>query len=265
MPGFTQPLPKGQPQLPGFTSPGGRSPVVGGAAGAGAAPGRSVNPDYLKILGGDSILSAGLAGLGFDMKGNLSGTGQASILRAGLTNSRNAALENFGAVPDFSQSAAAAAGFTPKDIDQTTRLLAAQNPNSVLSQLGRDYKDANSTGLAQLAAHGILHSGATGQTENENLAAYNQNTYNAGQQLLDKLGGYQSDYQTGLQGLQGQRQDLVNQALTRVITGINADQYGPTTTTPKTKTVTNTTTKPAAPHVTFHPYGSAAQRNRQAL
>lgn len=192
------------------------------------------DPNYDTLLKGDSILGSGLAGLGIDYAGNLTGSGQAAILQSQLTNARKAALENYGGVPSFSDSANASAGYSPADIDATTRQLASENTGSVLSQLSRQYATANESAQANLAARGMLRSGSLGQHELENLGNYNQSSYDAGQNLLNYLGGLWGNYQTGLGGLQSSRTDLINQSLQRIIAQINAGLIGRTPATPPT-------------------------------
>lgn len=112
------------------------------------------------------------------------------------------ALINFGLVPDFAKAGLSgdALGFLGQDVDPATRSQAENMTGQGLSFLARLNK-ANAGAVTdlknELAAKGILESGATGYGLNEQAGRYKESLFDAEQQLFDTLMGYIGTYTEG--------------------------------------------------------------------
>lgn len=122
--------------------------------------------------------------------------------QASLTAARQRALTEYGAVPTLTGNETTLVGNIAPDINDTVRQLAQQNTQAGLSTVGqlKTAYDQNIQALqASLAARGLLSSGETGYQLGQQNNQYQQAGYNALQQLLDTLSGYQSSYLTAEQ------------------------------------------------------------------
>lgn len=175
-------------------------------------PGATAAPvDYTTLLNNDPILG--------QSRSNIAAAGIGN--QAQLTAARRAALASYGSVPGN----LTAAGNFGQDIDETTRQLAAQATSggvSTIARLQRAYDLANQGDVANVAARGLLRSGATGQHLSDNLLGYNIAGYDAQQKLLDYLNGLWQGYQDQQQALQGQGVQAQADALSRLIEQIKA-------------------------------------------
>lgn len=204
-------------------------PAYGGGTTTAAAPTTTTTTtapkvpqiDYQKLLADDPILGQALAGYKASDIANL----------AGLQAQQQRALVQYGRVPSMSLPGS-------PNIDETTRQLAAQNTQSTVANIDRAYKLAQQGSTADLAARGLLRSGAYGQHAAENLQAYQGAGYQADQQLLDYLQGIYSGYLSQQQTLQQSGTTATTDALDRLITLIKAGLITGTT------TPTNDTTPP---------------------
>ena len=117
--------------------------------------------------------------------------------------STNQSLINFGAVPDFG-SVGKSLGLSDAQIsaitgsiDPNDQALASQyttSGNSVLGQLNHAHDVALSQLRAQLAARGMLESGATGVAAGAEGHNYQTGLSNAYSNLLNQLLGFQNNY-----------------------------------------------------------------------
>jgi len=131
---------------------------------------------------------------------------QAAITAAGAARDAgtNQALIQFGAVPDFA-SVGAQLGLTPGqiaaitgEIDPSTSTLADQYTragDSVLGQINQKHSQALAALRAQLAARGMLESGATGVGSALEGQGYQSNLTSAYNNLLNSLLGLQDTYE----------------------------------------------------------------------
>lgn len=210
---------------PGTTLPGAAPPSVagdtstaGGSGGSGSG-GNNTAPgvvDYTTLLANDPFLSQTLRGNQAQGVQNL----------AQLNAQRQRALIGFGKVPAVSD---AAVGDLSGAIDPTTQALANQNTQagtSTVAQLLRAYQQKQEADTANLAARGILRSGAYNQHSTENLGGYNTAQSQATGQLLDYLTGLYQGYLQQQQALTGAGTQATSDALARLIAEIQAGLVG---------------------------------------
>lgn len=140
--------------------------------------------------------------------------------QAGLSAARARALTMFGDVPtDVAQANPALVGNVAGDITDTVRQLAAQNTeagNSTVARLKQAYDENIHALQNSLAARGILSSGETGYQLGKQNLSYQQSRYDAIQQLLDLLAGYQSSYLTNDAALRAQLNAAAQAAAGRI-------------------------------------------------
>lgn len=169
--------------------------------------------DYAKLLGNDYGLIQSNANIG----------AQGLTDMAALNAARQRAIAQFGSVPGQTTGTGDLSGA----IDETTRQLAEQATSSGVSttaQLRKAYDTQRQSVNSNLAARGVLRSGAYGQHANEDLSNFNLASYQASQGLMDYLSGLYSGYQAQQQSLRDKQLQAENDALNRVIAQINAGQ-----------------------------------------
>ena len=184
--------------------------------------------DYTTLLANDPILGQTLAGNKAQGIQNL----------AQLNAQRQRALIGFGRVPT---AEGAAVGDLSGVIDPTTAALATQNTRagtSTVAQLLKAYQQKQESDTANLAARGILRSGAYNQHSTENLGGYNIASSQATGQLLDYLTGLYQGYLQQQQQLTGVGTQATNDAMARIIAQIQAGTLGAggSTSSPATET-----------------------------
>lgn len=166
--------------------------------------------DYQALLASDPVLQATLRAI----------SGQGAQDQIALSEARNRALTQYGAVPD----ASVLGGLAP-DITDVTRGLASDATASGLSTLGQlhhGYEQQQGGDIASLAGRGLLRSGAYRQHSMENLQGLQTGEANAQTGLLDSLSGLWSGYQGQQQQNAQQAQGATSDALSRVVGQINA-------------------------------------------
>lgn len=128
--------------------------------------------------------------------------------QAQLSAARQRALVQYGATPASDLAAnKGLVGDVAPDINGTVQQLAQQNTAAGLSTVGRlrQAYDENIRALQDsLAARGLLSSGETGYQLGKQNTQYQRSGYDALQQLLDLLAGYQGSYLTNDQSLRAQ-------------------------------------------------------------
>ncbi len=186
---------------------------------------------YQNWLANDPTLQSVLAGI------NATG----SAYKGQLGNQEAQLLEQYGLIP-------AGAGQYASFIDPTVAGIAQSNTNagtSTIAQLARAAAQQHVSTLDNLAARGMLRSGATGVRENNDLTNANQASYDALQKLLSGLsanyGGYLSQQDQLNQEIAGANSTAM-QRLTDLIN--NGTIQAPTQTSK-----TSVTTPSAAPSV----------------
>lgn len=170
-------------------------------------PPLATQPNYTSLLANDPQLGAQNAAI----------NAQGVTNQAQLSAARQRALINYGAIPSLDSTLA---GDLSGSIDDTTRSLAdaaTAGGVSTVAQLRKAYDQKTQGDTANLAARGLLRSGAYGQHQNEDLSNYNIAGYNAQQSLADYLNGLWAGYQSQQQNLQQQGVQNTNDALTRII------------------------------------------------
>jgi hypothetical protein len=165
---------------------------------------------------------------------NASGAGN----QASLTGQQQQILGRLGETIDPSRLPAGIAGrlgnlgaaLTP----ELSGVVDAANQSGVstLAQLARQYQRAQSASAGDLAARGIIRSGAYGQHAADNLHDYTLGQYQARQSALDALGGLQSSFTQQQQDLAGQAGSATNDALGRLTDQIRAGLVAPPTSAP---------------------------------
>lgn len=174
-------------------------------------------PNYDALTAGDPQLAATMAQI----------NAQGVTNQAQLTAAQQAALIRYGRIPDTLTSTLSG-DLTPA-VDDVTRGLADQSTASgfsTVAQLLKAYQNQQAGDTASLAARGLLHSGAYGQHQAEDLSNYNLAGANAQSTLMDYLNGLYSGYQTQQQALRTQATQAANDALQRQIAQIQAGQLG---------------------------------------
>jgi hypothetical protein len=162
--------------------PGGGTGGGGGGGGGGTitlSPGSGgYTPDYTSLLQNDP--------------GYLAAQAAAKLAEQQAAQSRRASIEQAiirygGALPS---------GFkdTYGDVDQATLDAARQNQNSTLAQLKNNYDQSVMNFQRALAARGALQSGDLNYGYDQLTRGEQQQEYDAGNQLLDQLGGYVNNY-----------------------------------------------------------------------
>lgn len=168
---------------------------------------------------------------------------------AGFGNSIQSLLEQYGAVPDNVPDA------LKPYITQTVRDLASTATSSgvsTLAQLAKAAAAQHDHSISSLAARGIIHSGALGQHENEDLQASNVARANALNALLGNIGQAQQGYLGNQQSLESQREGATNDALNRLYQQIQGGLIAaPGSTTGTGATPTTKVKPPAAPRTTL--------------
>lgn len=233
---------------------------VGGNQPAAPPPPGAPTDFYSKLLGDDPQLQATLA--------SLASLGDA--YGAGFGNQIQGLLEQYGAVPDQVPDA------LKPYITQTVRDLAGAATSggvSTLAQLAQAAKAAHEHSISSLAARGLIHSGALGQHENEDLQNANIARANALSTLLGNVGQAQQGYLGQQQSLEQQRESAANDALNRLYSKIQggivaapgaSTGTGSTTPTPKVKPPPAAPTLPYRPRprtVLANPTGGSARLN----
>lgn len=213
-------------------------------------------PNYLALLQNDPTLQATLAQInaqGLINQGSLTGGQQQILGRLGETI-------NPASLPEGIRSRLGnlGAALTPELAGIVQQ--ANQSGVSQLSRLAHDYQQQQSATKGNLAARGLIHSGALGQHENENLRGYTLGQYDARQNALDSLAGLQQTYLGQQQQLTGQAGQAVGQAQQNVNSQIQAGMIGPTA-----RTVTVNPVKPKPPAAPYQPGAFAGQVRRNQL
>lgn len=176
---------------------------------------------------------------------------------AALRAAQEAAIVGYG-----DPSLAAALGF---NVNENTAAAARQNTlagNSTLSRLQHQRDLAQQGNVNDLAAHGILHSGALGYQAAEIDRTYGNSLYDAQQQILAGLNAAQ---QQNLQAKTGLRNDTT-QALTSAYDQMvqNPQFYGaappPPAAAPKPPTVASSPTSRLARPPLPNPYTTGRKR-----
>lgn len=240
--------------------------IVNAAQNAGATsytPGYT--PDYGALIQGDPIYR--------QQQGDLSAQGIASAqdLKGGTAR----ALINFGEVPDLMASIKGL-GLDPNspmfkmlfaNVDEATRQGARDMTSAGLSttaRLDREHQTSLGTLMDQLAARGVVRSGATTSGSNLEGQRYGAAQFDARKNLLDYLSGLQTAYTQS----ENARQASLTQGLTDA-TGRQIAQHpatGPTGTAP---TGTSTGAPPGSfaplPPVPTAPSGDPAPSNVPAF
>lgn len=181
---------------------------------------------YSKLLGDDPQLKATLDAL----------SALGSSYKTGFGTNLAQLLEQYGAVPDQIPDA-----LKPYITDTVRGLASAATSGgaSTLAQLAKAAQAQHEQSINSLAARGLIHSGALGQHENEDLQNANLARSNALNQLLGNIGQAQQGYLGQQQSLEQQRETAANDALNRIYGQINAGTIaapgGGTTTTPTPK------------------------------
>lgn len=194
---------------------------------------------YSKLLGNDPQLQATLASI----------ASLGDSYKTGFGTNLAQLLEQYGAVPDqIPDSLKPFLGDTVKGLADA----ATSSGVSTLAQLARAADIQHQHSISSLAARGIIHSGALGQHENEDLQNANLARANALSTLLGNISGAQQTYLGQQQSLEGQREGAANDALNRLYQQIQggliaAPGGSGTPTTPGG-------TKPAAPTPKLGPY-----------
>lgn len=188
------------------------------AAGSGASSTGQGNDVFSSYYAGDPTLQNELNAI--QQQKDMLGTNY-------QTQAEQAAI-NYGSIPDLSK-----AGITDTTgllagalADSATQQNAANNPYSTTAQLQQQLTQANNTADANLVARGIYRSGELGQDHTLNNTSYDTASNSALQSFLSALGGYTSDYNTGLNGLGGQLSGYYGDATNRAIALINAGLLG---------------------------------------
>lgn len=164
---------------------------------------------YQQMLANDPQLAAALAQI----------AAQQAAYQGQTQTAEQQLLEQYGAVPP-NLGGQFQGLLTPSVLD-----LAAQNTQagtSTVAQLLKAFHDQQTSSVDNLAARGLLHSGALGQHENENLQNYNVAGYNALQSLLGNLGSQQSNLLQQQGTLNQQSTEATNAAYQRILDQINA-------------------------------------------
>lgn len=169
---------------------------------AGLQPGETGHweyPDYSALLQGDP---------GY-INANAAAVADASSAARQRANLAKAAIIGFGGTP-------ASWGNQFGDITAADIAAAQQNPYSTLATLTRQRGQGNTDLAAQLAARGILSSGALtgGQQALQN--SQEEAQYNATQSLLAALGGYGRDWANAVRTAQGNRLTALSDAASRI-------------------------------------------------
>lgn len=170
-----------------------------------AAPTGGYN--FAAALRNDPLLRSYLTGI----------NAQGTALAGNRDAARTSALAQYGAVPD-----ASVLGFNPGSNAYGLANAATQGGVSTTAQLAQAYNRTNADDAAIAGAHGLTHSGYSGQFRQQNLDAYTKQQYDALNALLGQLGTTQSNYLTQEQALQQQAQSATSDALQRQIAMVNA-------------------------------------------
>lgn len=179
---------------------------------AGSAPGKITlpgrDPDYKSLIAGDPNMVQGAAEL--------------DMTEAQLAQARQAAI----------RQAVIRSGFTPaqaqSDIDEATRQAALANQFSTKAELDRSKGQANTDLQAQLAARGILGSGAlTGGTDRIQ-QNYERGTSQGLNSLLDSISGVEAQTAQQRYQVMQQRQALREQAAQRIAADPRYQPLAPT-------------------------------------
>src|SRR5262245_13288934 len=119
-------------------------------------------------------------------------------------------------------------GTVPFEIGPDTQRLidlANQAGTSTYAQLQHQNAVQNASTLNQLAARNFLRSGALGAHESENTLAQNIADFNARMTLQNQAAGFYQTYLGQAAADRSARADVINQALQRIIAGIQAGLY----------------------------------------
>lgn len=196
---------------PGSSPPVGLPPSIANFGFPGAPPPpSSVGQGYYQdLLASDPQLAAALAAI----------NAQTSAYQGQMTAAQQQLLEQFGEIPPGLASQYASL------VNPTVQGIAAAGTAggvSTVAQLQKALANARTGSLDSLASRGLLHSGALGQHENENLQSYNVSHYNALQSLLGQLGTNYSTFLGQQDTANQQSQQATSDALTRIINQIQA-------------------------------------------
>jgi hypothetical protein len=145
---------------------------------------------------------------------------------ANLSAQRRQAIAQFGYVP--ANLSGQLQGDVNADVNDETRGLAdaaTASGVSTYAQLQKAYHDQQSSDWANLAARGMVHSGAAGQHAQADLLAYNQGYEGSMQKLMDALQGYYQTYLTAQATGQQSLADATSTALQQIVAQIQAGQY----------------------------------------
>lgn len=205
--------------------------------------------DFRTLLGSDPILRQALSGI----------NAQTAASNASLDEQRRRYLVQYGGVPDSLPG-----GYQIDPLTQQLAQQATQGGLSTLAQLQHAYNQAQSASVGDLAARGIIHSGAYGQHANENLYNYNVSQAQAQQQLFDTINGLRQNQLAQQQQAVQQGQDATQAGVDRIIAQINAGTIGGGGAPPAPKTKMH-----AAPTVTggrpYSPFQVVPNRGRALL
>jgi hypothetical protein len=164
-------------------------------------------PDYKKLIEGSSTYQ--MAKQGFDSQNLINASNRSAMIRR--------ALAEYGKIPDFSGAfnmldPVTGQRFLDEDVDQSTRDLAGQNTQSILSKLGNQH-DTNLKNLAALmASKGILGSGQDALMQSEEGKGYASALDEAQKSLFDILQQAQQEYLNSYNQGQGNLQTAAQNA-----------------------------------------------------
>lgn len=203
--------------FPSFTAPP-STPGIGptGLGSIGNTSALTGGSDYAAQLADDPILRSTREAV----------SAQGATNMANLHAQRSQALAQFGYIP--ANLSGQLQGDVNSDVDQLTRQLAdaaTAGGTSTYAQLQKAYADQQKSDWANLAARGMVRSGAAGQHMNEDLTAYQQGYASSVQKLMDYLQSAYQTYLTAQASGQTSLADATNQALQRIIAQIQAGQY----------------------------------------
>jgi hypothetical protein len=184
------------------------TPQLPTAKPAGAVSGHWRMPDWSQLLRGDPGAIAARAAL----------EGGTTIAGQGRTSAIRQALLKWGIVPKALTDPSLAAA-TSEAADPATLAAAAADPNTVAAQLQAQLGRGRQDTYAQLAARGILSSGALTGGEQMQQNAYEGNLRTETNKLLEALGGAQGAYTGRIGELEGAWGTALGEAGGRVSAG----------------------------------------------
>lgn len=174
--------------------------------------------DYRDLLAHDVALGPALNAI----------RAQSGVNLADLLGSSRRALASFGNLPSSSLlGSVLGTNVANQVVDQNTRDLAnaaTQSGISTWAQLQHAANVNHANDLAHLAARGMIRSGALGSHLAQEQLSNNQAQYNATQNLLDQLQGFQQNYLGAQQTNQQNAAQATSDALNRIIGQINSGQ-----------------------------------------